>query len=258
MNLGLTGSSALVTGGARGIGRAICAGLLEEGVVTTIVDRDPDVLQATVDTFRGRFGVAAASGLCCDVIHESDTLAKLLAEQTQHLDHLVCNVGSGRSVPILQEDVAEFQRMLDLNLMAAVAPIRALLPLMQTGPESNKSITFTGSICGVEALGCPAAYSSAKAALVAYAKSIARPLARQGIRVNIVCPGNIMFPGSTWADKIAADPQAVAAMLDRDVPLRRFGTAEDVANTVVFLASKAAGFVSGAKWIVDGGQTRSF
>jgi 3-oxoacyl-[acyl-carrier protein] reductase len=101
------------------------------------------------------------------------------------------------------------------------------------------------------------AYASAKSALIAYAKNIARPLGEFGIRVNVVSPGNIIFPGSTWEDKLAKSPEDIKAMLQREVPLQRLGTIEEVANVVVFLASQQAAFVTGANWVVDGGQTRS-
>jgi 3-oxoacyl-[acyl-carrier protein] reductase len=121
----------------------------------------------------------------------------------------------------------------------------------------STSITFIGSICGIEAIGCPVAYASSKAALEAYAKNICRPLGRKGIRVNILSPGNILFPGSTWEKKIARDSDSVNHMLESDVPLNRFGTVAEVADVAVFLASRCCGFVTGAHWVVDGGQTRN-
>jgi 3-oxoacyl-[acyl-carrier protein] reductase len=93
--------------------------------------------------------------------------------------------------------------------------------------------------------------------LITYAKNIARPLGQRGIRVNTVSPGNVIFPGSTWEDKLAQSRDAVVEMLKREVPLQRLGTLEEIGGVVAFLASRRAAFVSGANWVVDGGQTRS-
>jgi len=185
-------------------------------------------------------------------------LANFIDDRWGKLDHLVCNIGSGRSVPLLQEDRNEMQRMLDLNLLGSVSAVRLMTPLLERAGSNGgvPSIIFIGSICGVEAIGCPVAYATAKSALMSYTQNIARPLARKNIRVNIISPGNILFEGSTWEDKLARDPAVVETMLEREVPLNRLGTLEEVGSVAAFLASKRAGFVSGSNWLVDGGQTR--
>ena len=134
-----------------------------------------------------------------------------------------------------------------------------MLPLLEanSAPGNNTSILFVSSICGCEVLGCPTAYAAAKSALNTYAKTIARPLGGRNIRVNLLSPGNVIFPGSTWEDKLAADAKTVQAMLEREVPLNRLGSLEEIADIAVFLTSRQAGFVTGANWIADGGQTRS-
>jgi 3-oxoacyl-[acyl-carrier protein] reductase len=100
-------------------------------------------------------------------------------------------------------------------------------------------------------------YSAAKAALNATVRGLARPLALEGIRVNAVAPGNILFEGGTWARRIAEDRSAVDEMLAREVSLRRMGKPEEIADVVAFLASPRAAFVTGTVVVADGGQLRS-
>jgi 3-oxoacyl-[acyl-carrier protein] reductase len=112
------------------------------------------------------------------------------------------------------------------------------------------------SICGVQALGCPLGYAAAKAALNSFVQNAARPLAKHGIRVNALAPGNIIFPGSVWEEKSKHSPQAVAEMLQREVALNRLGQAEEVADFAAFLVSPRANFATGAVFVLDGGQIR--
>jgi 3-oxoacyl-[acyl-carrier protein] reductase len=166
----------------------------------------------------------------------------------------VCNVGSGASVPPGQEDPAEWQRMLALNLFSATNTIAAAKPLLTA---NGGAIVCISSICGLEALGCPLAYSAAKAALMSYVRGAARELGTANVRVNAIAPGNIVFPGSVWEKKLADNGPAVRGMLERDVALRRLGTPEEIADMTAFLASPRSAFTTGAVFVVDGGQVRS-
>ncbi len=261
MKMELNNQSVLITGSGNGIGRGIAEGFLKEKTLTVLTDQNEKFLNNTKKEFSNQYGGDKVLKFFGD-LNESNVLENLylfLTEKVGGLDHLVCNIGSGKSVPLLNEDVTEFQRMLDINLLNAVGVVNQFYPLLERSVTSSgyPSITFVGSICGVETLGCPVAYASAKSALVSYAKNISFPLGQKGIRVNVVSPGNIMFPGSTWEKKIEEDSEKVDAMLKNEVPLKRFGNIEDVASTIVFLASKHAKFVNGANWVIDGGQTRS-
>ena len=262
MHLKLNNQSVLITGSGSGIGRGIAEGFLKEKALTILSDLNATFLNNTAEEFSNLYGRGKVLKYFGD-LNKSKTLENLyqfMIEKSKGLDHLVCNIGSGKSVPPLDEDVTEFQRMLDINLLNAVGTVNQLYPLLEKSVSKDSclpSITLVGSICGVETLGCPVAYASAKSALISYAKNISLPLGRKGIRVNVVSPGNIMFTGSTWEKKIAEDPDKVDAMLKNEVPLQCFGDIEGVANAVVFLASKRAKFVNGANWVIDGGQTRS-
>lgn len=262
MDLQLDGRIVLVTGSTRGIGKGIAEGFLQERATVVLTGRDRTSLESQQDVFRKLYSPELVRGFVGDLqqIAALEELAGFLENEFGRLDHLVCNIGSGRSVPPLEENHAEWRRMLDINLLSAASCVRLLLPLLQKSAaraHGSASITFVASICGVEPLGCPVAYAAAKSALIAYAKNIARPLGKSGVRVNAVSPGNVIFPGSTWEDKLAKSPGAVKAMLQQEVPLQRLGTVKEIASVVVFLASPQAAFVTGANWMVDGGQTRS-
>jgi 3-oxoacyl-[acyl-carrier protein] reductase len=143
-----------------------------------------------------------------------------------------------------------------VNLFASTNMIEAARPIMSRG-SGDRAIICVSSICGLAALGAPVTYSAAKAALNATVRGLARPLALEGIRINAVAPGNILFDGGTWSRKVAEDRTAVDDMLAREVSLRRLGKPEEVADVVAFLASPRAAFITGTVMVADGGQLRS-
>ena len=262
MKMELNNQSILITGSGSGIGRGIAEELSKENALIILTDRKKEALENTFTQFSNLYGKDKVLSFLGDlsIPDKVQSLYNFIGDKLGNLTHLVCNIGSGRSVPPLEEDMIEFQRMLDINILNAVGIVNKFLSLLEKSVSKEgcyPSITFVGSICGVEAIGCPVAYASAKSALISYAKNISIHLGKKGIRVNVVSPGNIMFPGSTWEKKIEEDPKKIDTMLKNEVPLQCFGNIEDIANTIIFLASKRAKFVNGANWVVDGGQTRS-
>jgi NAD(P)-dependent dehydrogenase (short-subunit alcohol dehydrogenase family) len=251
MELELSGKAALVTGSSRGIGRAIAEALCAQGCRVAINGRNPDEVRATASALRGALAVPG------DVTETH--AARSVVEQTLAgfgaLDIVVCNVGSGRSVAPGAEDNAEWQRVFATNLWSTTNTVEASRNALAS---SRGVIVCVSSICGLEAIaGAPVTYSAAKAALHAYVRGIARPLGKQGIRINAVAPGNILFGESVWQRKLRENPVGVQEMLEREVPLERLGTPEDVAALVAFLSSPRSGFATGAVWRLDGGQVRS-
>ncbi len=251
MDLGLSGKVALVTGSSRGLGKSIAASLYAEGCRVMLNGRDRDALEQQA---RGLGEYAAYT--VADVTDPAAcrALMRKTEERFGRLDILVCNVGSGASVPPGRETPDEWRRVFDVNLASATNAVEAAGELMQ---RQGGAIVCVSSICGLEVLGAPVTYSAAKAALNAYVRGIARPLAARSIRINAVAPGNLLFEGSVWERKLSENAGAVQTMLDRDVALKRLGSPEEISDFVVFLASPRASFATGAVFVVDGGQLRS-
>lgn len=253
MQLQLQGKSILVTGSSKGIGRAIAEAFLVEGAEVAFNGRNADELACVVATQAGGKAIAV-DGDVSKPDQARGVVARVLAAFGK-LDVLVCNVGSGRSVPPGAETHEEWLRVFELNLWSATNMVEAG---RQALASSAGTIVCISSICGQETVpGAPVTYSAAKAALNAYVSGIARPLGKEGVRINAIAPGNILFEGSVWQKKLAEDAQAVDQMLARDVALQRLGTPQDVASLALWLASPAASFCTGGIFVADGGQVRN-
>jgi len=249
VNLSLRGKAALVTGGSRGIGRAIALALADEGVRVVICARGEEALRATEAELRAR-GVDALA-VVADVSRAED-IERLVAETVARfgrLDILVNNAG-GRS----GEDTDDAWDMIyQSNVLAAVRATRAAVPHLRA--SGGGSIVHIASIYGRES-GGPAAYNAMKSAMIAHAKAMAHTLAPE-IRVNSVAPGSVAFPGGSWGRRLEEDPEGMRKFVEQNIPMGRFGTPEEIANVVVFLCSPSASWVTGACINVDGGQSRS-
>jgi 3-oxoacyl-[acyl-carrier protein] reductase len=252
MDLGLSGKTALVTGSSRGIGRAIALALAKEGCRVALCSRGGADLESAVAA-----AGAGAIGLAGDVTTTAgiDAIARGATDAFGGVDILVNNVGGSGARHFDGVDDADLASALDRNLWPAFRMSRALLPAMKA--RGGGSIVMISSIWGREGGGAPS-YNVAKAAEISLAKAMARDLAKDGIRVNSVAPGSILFPGGGWERRQNADPAGIAAFVERELPFGRFGSPEEVANVVTFLSSPRASWVSGACIVVDGCQTRSF
>ena len=251
MDLEISQKVALVTGSSRGLGFAIALKLVEEDCIVILNGRDETVLRQSQQLV-GNGTLAFKADVTSP--EECAWLIKQIETRFGRLDILVCNVGSGASLPPGKETPKEWNKMLSLNLNSATNVIDAAEHLLSA---SRGVIVCISSICGQETLGAPVTYSSAKAALNSYVRGISRPFAIKGIRINAVAPGNLLYEGSVWERKLGADAAVVQAMLEREVAQRRLGKPEEIADWVAFLSSPRSSFATGETFVVDGGQVRS-
>lgn len=252
MELELSGTVALVSGSSRGIGFAVAAAFLSEGASVAICGRDAAALASAEERLGAGERVLAWNGDAGDpkLVQE---LLDAVRERFGRLDALVANVGSGRGRRGWDVPEDEWLLSLQTNLLGSMSLVRAAAPLLQE--EGGGSVTCIASIAGLESIGAPAPYEAAKAGLVHAAKALSRALAPT-VRVNVVAPGNVRFPGGRWEELHAADPVGVDEMIRTQVPLGRFAEPGEVADAVLFLSSPRAAFVTGACLVVDGGQSR--
>lgn len=246
MNLGLEGRVVLVTGGSRGIGLAIARAFKAEGCAVCIASRTEAEVQA----------VALAngfSGFAADVTAAParEALVEHVMRQFGKLDVLVNNAGGSNGSTAMETDESLFRQAMDLNFHSLVGMSKLAAARMLPG----SAIINITSISGRES-GGRATYNAAKAAAISFTKALADELIGRGIRVAGVAPGSILHPSSNWQKRIQADPEKMKAFVKQAIPAGRFGTAEEVASVVVFLASAQAGWVVGATLNVDGGQSR--
>ena len=256
VDLGLDGKLCLVSGASRGIGRAIALALAREGGRVMAIARGAEALAEVARELEAAGGGPHAT-LTADVTTPEGAGAAVegCARALGGIDVVVANVGKSFAREAAAMDDADLVSSLDFNLWSAARVAQRAVPHLEA--RGGGSITMIASIFGREAGGAPG-YNVAKAAVIALAKALARDHAKRGIRVNSVAPGSILFPGGGWDRRQQADPEGIAAFVARELPFGRFGTPEEVADVVAFLASPRARWISGASICVDGGQSRAF
>ena len=258
MDLELHDQVAFIAGSSRGIGKAIARRFLREGARVVISGREETALAQCETELASDFPAARIMQVKGDLT-QLPAIREALAqvrERWGRLDALVANIGSGRGDPGWQIDPATWAQAFETNFHSAVRiATEALEPMLAA---KGGSIVVVSSIAGVEASPAPLPYSSAKAALIAFTKNLARQVAGSGVRINVVAPGNILFEGGSWAPHLETRRDEVLKYIAGEVPMQRFGTPEEIADLAVFLSSARASFITGGCFVADGGQTRTF
>lgn len=256
MNLGFKDKVIVISGSSRGIGKGIAGVLLEEGARVVITGRGEEDVRKTFDEFAQRYpeGVLSFVGDLTEDI-SLDGLETSVLSRWGVIDGVVANAGAVKHVHSWDISHADWDWYLRNNFDVAVRFIQKFIPHLI---RSKGSIVAVGSIAGVEDIGAPLPYSSAKAALAMFSKGLARTLAPDGVRVNSIAPGNVLFPGGNWDKKMKDDPERIQTLIHSTVPMKRFASPEEIGCACAFLLSEKSSFTTGSCLVVDGGQTALF
>ncbi|MGZ8287684.1 MAG: SDR family oxidoreductase [Telluria sp.] len=244
-----TNKTVLVTGGNSGIGLATAIQYAKEGARVVITGRD----QSTLDLAKGQIG-AGTIALRNDQgdINAARELARVLGGQGIMLDAIFLNAGIAKFAPFLEIDEALWDQSFDVNVKGAFFTIQALTPLLNSGA----AIVLNGSINAHIGMPSSSVYAATKAALISFARTLSSELLPLGVRVNVVSPGPVATPLYGRLGMEAAQLDQMAKSIQDQIPLKRFGTPEELASAVLYLSSPESAFVVGTELIVDGGMSQ--
>ncbi len=253
MDLGLRDKVAIVTGSSRGLGKASATALALEGARVVLNGRTAASLEETASELRTQG--AAVEAIVADVstAQGCEELVERAQSAFGQVDILVNNANSGGRAGLTSSD-ADWSSAVDGALWPSLRLTRLVAPAMRE--RRWGVIVMISSIFGRE-LGGPTSYQVLKSAQLSLSKSLARELAPDNVRVLTVAPGSISFPGGSWWQRQQADPEAMARFVAQDMPLGRFGRAEEIGEVVAFLCSERASLITGACIPVDGCQGKS-
>ena len=238
----------VVVGGTKGIGLAISKSFLASDAIVHVISRHKNIDLENILKLQYK------SKVFFHIVDSTvESTMQNIANKIGNFDILVSNVGSGKSDSKSINDSTVRNLSWDINFTSSLNSARVFSPFI----NNSGVITFISSIAGIENINAPTEYSVAKSAIITFSKILSQKFAPR-IRVNAVAPGNIFFKDGTWDLKNSENPEIVSEMLENNVPLKRFGKPEEVADLVLFLSSEKAKFITGSCITIDGGQTKSF
>lgn len=249
MELGLRGRKAIVTGGTRGIGRSVAELLSREGCDLAICARGAERLDTTIAELKGNGGKVFGEAFNARDAEAYRSWVTKSCEQLGGLDVLVASLSAGGGM----DSERNWYRNFEIDLMSVVRGVEIALPFLKK--SDSASIVIVGTMAASETFAGPMAYNAVKAALITYSKQLSQVLAKRNIRVNCVSPGPTVFPGSAWEMVQTASKKLYSSVI-RQQPQRRMATADEIAKSIVFMASPAASWVNGSHLLVDGGFSK--
>jgi NAD(P)-dependent dehydrogenase (short-subunit alcohol dehydrogenase family) len=256
VDLDFTGKVALITGAGNGIGRATAVAFAKSGAKVVVVDRDSAAGEATAGIIRQQG--AAAHFVGADVTKSAEVRAYVKATLDAYgaIDCFFNNAGiEGKVAPTAEHDEDAFDQVIAVNVKGVFLGLRHVLPVMLQ--QKRGAIVNTASVAGLVATPGMPAYVASKHAVIGLTKTAAGEVARQGIRVNAVCPGPVdtRMIHSLETQLNSADPASVGRRYQSAIPLGRYVTPDEIANTVLFLCSDLASAITGAQYVIDGART---
>ena len=239
------GKVAVVTGGTSGIGLGVAKAYAQEGAHVVITGRNEEILGAAAKEIgEGTLAIRSDAGKVAEI----EAAVKTVKEHFGRIDALFVNAGIAKLVPFEQITEELFAEMVDINLKGVFFTVQKAIPLMSRG----SAIVLNGSINAHLGMAGTTVYGASKAGVVSLAKTLSAELLERGIRVNAVSPGPIT--SSLLRDGSQERLQEMKEWIIGQVPLKRFGTPEEIAAGVLYLTSSESGFVLGAELIIDGGM----